>query len=187
MNKIKQELKETFPYRFIDVHGAEADDIIAVLVEEMPYDQNALILSGDKDFIQLQSFKPHVDQYDPVRKKWISHANPNGYLLEHIIKGDRGDGIPNIRTQDGAIATGERQRTVSAKMMNAWLEAGIPKELSRNYERNKTLIDLTCIPKQVKIDIIEEYKKPVEGKRNGLFNYFIKHKLKNLMENINEF
>ena len=187
MNKIKKELKENFPYKFIDVHGAEADDVISVLVEEMNYDERSLIISGDKDFIQLHALKPYVEQYDPVRKRWIRHPDPGAYLKEHVIRGDRGDGVPNIRTQDSAIALGDRQKTVSSKMLNGWLESGIPRELDRNYQRNKTLIDLTQIPEKVKLGVIEEFNKPVQGDRKQLFNYFVKHGLKNLMENINEF
>jgi len=187
MNKIKKELKENFPYKFIDVHGAEADDVISVLVEEMNYNDMALIYSGDKDFIQLQSLKPYVDQYDPTRKRWLRHPDPDLYLKEHIIRGDRGDGVPNIRTADSAIAVGERQKTVSSKMLNGWLEGGIPRELDRNYQRNKTLIDLTEIPDQVKTAIKEEFEKEPTGKRKKLFNYFFEYGLKNLMENISEF
>ena len=168
MSKIKTEIKETFPYKFIDVYGAEADDVISVLIEAMPYTENALIISGDKDFIQLQTVKPYVDQYDPARKRWLTHNNPAEYLEEHIIKGDRGDGVPNIRTPDSALA----------------LPGAPPLE---GDQRNKMLIDLTQIPSDVKMAILEEYEKPVKGKRSCLFGYFFKHNLKNLMETIHEF
>ena len=135
----------------------------------------------------MHALKPYVEQYDPVRKRWIRHSDPGAYLKEHVIRGDRGDGVPNIRTQDSAIALGDRQKTVSSKMLNGWLESGIPRELDRNYQRNKTLIDLTQIPEKVKLGVIEEFNKPVQGDRKQLFNYFVKHGLKNLMENINEF
>ena len=187
MGNIKQELRENFPYKFIDVHGAEADDVISVLVQEADYNEPILIISSDKDFLQLQALHPNVDQYDPVRKRWINHNNPKAYLEEHVIKGDRGDGIPNIRSADSCIATGGRQKTISAKMLSSWLEEGVPKELQRNFERNQMLIDLTKIPEEVKKAIVEEYSKEPEGQRSKLFNYFIKHKLRNLMDTINEF
>jgi len=187
MNKVKEELKQTFPYRFIDVDGAEADDIVSVLIEELPYNERALIISGDKDFIQLHTMKPYIDQYEPIRKKWITHPNPGEYLKEHIIRGDRSDGVPNIRTPDSSLATGERQKTVSSKMMDSWLEDGIPRELQRNFERNKTLIDLTQIPEHIKTRISAALRKEPEGNRNKLYSYFIDKRLRNLMENINEF
>ena len=54
--KLKQELKETFPYKVIDVEGAEADDIIGTLVPIYARDQKILILSSDGDFLQLQQY-----------------------------------------------------------------------------------------------------------------------------------
>ena len=78
MSKIRAELKEYFPYRVIDVETAEADDVIATLCETfgatpgMINRDKILILSGDKDFIQLHRYT-NVSQYDPVRKKWIKH------------------------------------------------------------------------------------------------------------------
>ena len=187
MNKIKQELQEIFPYKFVDVRGAEADDIISVIIEKMPVNMNALIVSGDKDFIQLHGIKPYVQQYDPVRKKWIKHPNPAEYLREHIVRGDRSDGVPNIRTPDASLATGERQKTISSKMLNSWLEGGIPPELQRNYERNKLLIDMKEIPVDLKENIMEAYNQMPKGHRGKLYNYFIEKRLKNLMENISEF
>ena len=54
LNDIKQELKDYFPYKHLEVYGAEADDIIAALCLELEFDNGkTLILSGDKDFIQL--------------------------------------------------------------------------------------------------------------------------------------
>ena len=82
LNKIRDELKETFPYRVIRVERAEADDIIGTLCHEhgvlgfMPgYAERMLILSGDKDFSQLQKYE-NVEQYSPGTKKWIRVNNP---------------------------------------------------------------------------------------------------------------
>jgi 5'-3' exonuclease len=113
-NKIKQELKDNFPYRVIQVETAEADDIIATLAG---YDQqDTLILSGDKDFIQLHN--DTIKQYDPVKKKFIKHDNPVGYLYEHILKGDAGDGIPNILSDDDVfVVEGKRQNLLHKNVL----------------------------------------------------------------------
>ena len=58
LNKIKLELKEYFPYRVIQIEGAEADDIIGTIVHN--YDDRILILSGDKDFRQLQRYPREI-------------------------------------------------------------------------------------------------------------------------------
>ena len=80
LNAIKAELKEFFPYKHLEVYGAEADDIIAALCGELEFDNGkTLILSGDKDFIQLQKFR-NVTQYSPITKKFVNGVDPDTYL-----------------------------------------------------------------------------------------------------------
>lgn len=191
MKKIRAELTEYFPYRVINVDGAEADDVIGTLVEHFANDMMnpILILSGDKDFIQLQKYM-NVKQYDPIRKKFISHNNPNNYIKEHIIKGDAGDGVPNFLSPDNCLVVGTRQKPITSKKLEMWLQMSpeqFDNEMLRNYKRNQQLIDLSFIPEDVKQRVINEYEAQSGKSRVKLFNYFVSHKLKNLMENINEF
>lgn len=191
MKKIRGELKDHFPYRVINVDGAEADDVIGTLVEHFANDMMnpILILSGDKDFIQLQKYL-NVKQYDPIRKKFISHNNPQQYIKEHIIKGDAGDGVPNFLSPDNCLVVGSRQKPITAKKLEMWLQMSpeqMGEDLHRNYKRNEQLIDLSHIPADVKQRVINEYEAQSGKSRTNLFNYFVSHKLKNLMENINEF
>ena len=189
LNKIRAELKEYFPYRVIDVESAEADDIIATLAKDT-WNEQVLILSGDKDFIQLHKY-PNVSQYDPVRKKWIKHDNPEQYLAEHVLKGDSGDGVPNVLSSDNCFVIGERQKPLTQKKIDALLELGLDGKfdhpLARNYMRNKRLIDLSMIPADVREKILESYNAQDNKGREKMFNYFIANKLKNLMESIGEF
>jgi hypothetical protein len=188
LNKIRAELKEYFPYKVIDVESAEADDIIATLVQTAL--NNVLILSGDKDFIQLHKYS-YVKQYDPVRKKWISHEDPVRYLAEHILKGDSGDGIPNVLSNDNCFVIGERQTPLTQKKIDTFIQLGLEGKFdhpqARNYARNKQLIDLSMIPVNIKEKIIESYENQNLKSRDKMFNYFITNKLKNLMEHIGEF
>jgi hypothetical protein len=188
LNKIRSELKEYFPYRVIDVESAEADDIIGTLARE--FNDNILILSGDKDFIQLHSFG-NVKQYDPVRKKWIKHENPERYLEEHILKGDSGDGVPNVLSPDNCFVIGERQKPLTQKKIDSFIELGIEGKFDhpiyKNYRRNKYLIDLGSIPIEIKDKIIDQYNSQTNKDKSKLMNYFINNKLKNLMENIGDF
>jgi hypothetical protein len=190
LNKIRAELKEYFPYRVIDIESAEADDIIATLVRISSLDEAVLILSGDKDFIQLQKYD-NVKQYDPVRKKWITHDNPERYLAEHVLKGDSGDGVPNVLSSDNCFVIGERQKPLTQKKIDALIDLGLDGKfdhaLARNYMRNKHLIDLSMIPVDVKDKILESYNAQGDKGRDKMFNYFIANKLKNLMESIGEF
>jgi hypothetical protein len=190
MNKIRSELKEYFPYRVIDIESAEADDIIATLVGDADYGTPILILSGDKDFIQLHVHEG-VKQYDPVRKKWITHDNPDRYLAEHILKGDSGDGVPNVLSSDNCFVVGERQKPLTQKKIDALIELGLDgkfdHQLARNYSRNKQLIDLSMIPENIKVKVLESYNLQTDKNKDKMFNYFIVNKLKNLMEHIGEF
>jgi len=192
LNKIRAELKEFFPYRVIDIESAEADDVIATLVTSVSFRSDCsevLILSGDKDFIQLHKYG-NVKQYDPVRKKWITHNDPIQYLKEHILKGDASDGVPNILSSDNCFVIGERQRPLTAKKMEHYLKL-TPNEMetaiARNYMRNKQLIDLDETPEEIRVKVMESYIAQENKDKSKLMNYFITNKLKNLMENLNEF
>jgi 5'-3' exonuclease len=92
---IRNEIEDYFPYKVINVDGAEADDIIAVLAEWsqqndfvenlFPEPKPFLVLSGDHDFIQLQKYE-NVKQYSPVQKKYVKpEISPEKYIFEHII------------------------------------------------------------------------------------------------------
>jgi 5'-3' exonuclease len=187
--KFKLELKENFPYKVIDVEGAEADDIIGTLVPIYSAHQKILILSSDGDFLQLQNYK-NVKQYNPSLKKYVISPNPIMDLKEKIIRGDKGDGIPNILSPGDCFVRDLRQKpitkgTLDKLMQESYLEQD--ETTKANYMRNATLIDLTFIPVEIKEKIINTYDETVPAKRNKLLNYFIEHKLKNLMEVIEEF
>jgi len=192
LNTIKQELKDSFPYKVLEVYGAEADDIIAVLCNELEFDNsNTLILSGDKDFIQLHKIK-NVKQYSPITKKYINGEDPKEYLYQHILKGDSSDGVPNVLSPDNTFVDGLRQKPLSKKKIVEWAgpmcEQFLPNdEIKRNYQRNKKLIDLTESPEELSLECINTYKDAPNGDRKKLLNYFIKNRLNDLMENIGDF
>lgn len=191
LNKIREELKEYFPYRVIQVDTAEADDVIGTLVEEFGNtSEKILIVSGDKDFKQLQSYM-NVRQYDPVRKRWLEERNPDRYLREHIMRGDRGDGVPNFLSKDDTFVVNARQKPLRDDKLSVWLdqepEVFCDETMLRNYKRNQQLVDLSLIPDYIKTQIIEQYTAQ-EGKgRDKLFNYFIENRLKNLLTDIGQF
>ena len=188
LNKIRNEIKENFPYKYLEVFGAEADDIIGFLCEENK-DEKIIIISGDKDFIQLQKY-PNVKQWSPITKKDVNGFNPTTYLKEHILRGDTSDGVPNILSPDNTFIDGLRQRPLSRKKIQSWLLGGGSDwndEVKRNFQRNSTLIDLSRTPEELKNQIRLEYINAPHGDRSKLLNYFMQNKLKELTENIGEF
>ena len=187
LNKVRDELRLNFPYQVIQVHGAEADDVIATLVRsnvENPPAEPVLILSADKDFIQLHKY-PLVKQYDPIRNRWIEDSDPVRYLQEHIIKGDRSDGIPNILTSDDAIVNGKTQKKMSKEKISS-LASMDPNEFTnfirlRNWKRNSELIDFTHIPRSVYERIIT-YVSKNKARENLNIQYFIDNNITDLIE-----
>jgi len=194
LNNIRDEIRDNFPYKVLDVEGAEADDCIATVVDYISKTptsfEKVLILSGDKDFIQLQKHN-FVKQFSPVLKKFVNGQDPHLYIREHILKGDRSDGVPNFLSADDTFVNELRQKPLAKKKISTWVELEpedfCTEEMMRNYQRNKTLIDLECIPSELKEKILISYLKPAIGDRSKLLNYFIQKRLKNLMDDIGDF
>ena len=189
LNQIKDELRNYMPYKFLEIYGAEADDIIGALCSE--YSEEIMIISGDKDFIQLQKF-PNVKQYSPITKKMVNGENPGGYLKEHIFKGDTSDGIPNVLSPDNTFTEGLRQKPLGKNKIASWVEHEFEDvapndEVKRNYQRNRKLIDLTYTPDELSMEIISTYKEAPFGDRSKILNYFMQNRLRNLTESIGEF
>ena len=197
LNKIRDEIKTFFPYKVVEVYGAEADDVISALTTYQSYrniklekegkePEQVLILSGDKDFIQLQKY-PFVKQYNPILKKEVKHADPKAYIREHIIKGDKSDGIPNFLSDDDTFVVGKRQKPISKKNLERWvkldpLDFCTTPEAKANYMRNKKLIDLTLVPEQLATEIVTSYKTINNSEKKVPLEYFQKHQLSKLIE-----
>ena len=194
ISEVKSELDCYFTYPVIDVDGAEADDVIAVLVERMHDKEQILIISGDHDFIQLQSY-PEVKQYSPIQKKFIKADKKIVHILmEHIIKGDKGDGVPNILSPDDIFMVEGRQKPITSKKLDGWINIdpdafhmNVDEETARNFQRNRYLVDFQYIPDQVKANIDNVWNNRPKKDRSNILNYFIEKKMKNLIEHVGEF
>ena len=184
-NKIRDEIKENMPYKSVEVYGAEADDIIAIVSNS--YDK-VMIVSSDKDFIQLH--KENVKQWSPVTKQEVNGHNPDTYIKEHVLKGDSGDGVPNVLSPDHTFTDGLRQKPLGKKRIEKMINENMSDwddEVKRNYQRNYKLINLKNIPKDIQSNIVDEISKSSCGDRSKLLNYFTVNKLKTLTENIGDF
>jgi 5'-3' exonuclease len=190
LHKIKDELRNHSPYKVIDVDTAEADDIIAVLATRHSGSGKVMILSSDKDFAQLQRY-PNVEQYSPILKKFIKEPLPMTQLKQLIIRGDKGDGIPNILSADGVFVEGGRQKPITEVKIITWLnqspEEFCNEDMLRNFNRNEMLIDLTKIPESLKQSIIDTYDTTKGHTKQEFLNYMMANRLKNLIEVIDEF
>ena len=188
LNNIKEEIKEFLPYKVVEVYGAEADDVIATLCKHYQ-NEKVMIVSGDKDFIQLQKYD-NVKQYSPITKKLVDGIAPKVYIKEHVLKGDKSDGVPNVLSPDHTFTDELRQRPLTSKKLESILAQDIDElddEIKRNYQRNDKLINLDNIPKTLESEILNSFNEASYGDRSGLLNYFIEKRLTSLTENIGEF
>ncbi len=197
MNNVREEIKDNFPYKVLHIDGCEADDIIATVVEytneEFGAYEDVMIISGDKDFVQLQKYK-NVSQFSPVQKKSLAEKNPRAFLVEHIMRGDASDGVPNVLSGDDVFITGSRQTPLSKKKLDAIIEDLNEGELLyaaswyRNYQRNETLIDLSKTPSDLKNNIIQEFTSQDQWKNKGhVLPYLINKRCNQLIESVQEF
>ena len=180
--KITGELEEYFPYKVVQIPHAEGDDVIAVLAKQAK--EPCLIVSSDKDFNQLYKYKT-VRQFSPMKHQMLKGIDPERYLKEHIIRGDKGDGIPNILSAGNCIVEGERQKPITKKKVDEWIKNESWPE--HHWKRNQELIDFEYIPPLLAHAIERNYELQTPPNRSGLLNYFVKNKLKMLIEHIGDF
>lgn len=204
LSEMRDDLAKYFPYKVMHVDRAEADDIIAVLTKYVQDNeliqvglieeaQKVLILSSDKDFKQLQLY-PDVKQWSPMQKKYVTASKKEikDYIIEHIVKGDAGDGVPNILSKDNVFMIGERQKPMSAKRLAEFIENGFDAckndEERRNWHRNATLVNFEFIPTDVSESIVNSYinNKPT-GDKMTIMNYLIEHKCRLLLDELEDF
>jgi Rieske Fe-S protein len=204
LSEMRDDLAKHFPYKVMHVERAEADDIIAVLTKYVQENeliqqglveepQKVLILSSDKDFKQLHVY-PTVKQWSPMQKKYVSATKKEiqDYIIEHIVKGDAGDGVPNILSKDDVFMKGERQKPMSAKRLAEFIEKGIDAcrndEEKRNWQRNAVLVNFDNIPPDVEKTIVVSYisSKPT-GDKMSIMNYLMKHQCRLLLNELEDF
>lgn len=192
ISKIRDEIDENLPWKVVNVSGVEADDIIGTLCEmtqEFGKNEPIMIISGDKDFLQLQKFS-NVHQWSPLTKKELKESNAQNFLFEHICRGDSSDGVPNILSPDNTFVDSLRQTPITQKKLDQWrasndLRKDFGEEVYRNFQRNQKLIDLSFTPNDKKVEILNKYENAKT--KNNVLNYLIKNKLRNLIECANEF
>ena len=185
--QLKKELRETFPYKVLQINRAEADDIIGTLVMERRFSSpKTMIISSDKDFIQLQRYHD-VFQYSPVAKKLLNGVDPEEYLREHILRGDKSDGIPNVLSDDDCIVSGIRQVPMTKKLIKSWKHIPMPEEHKERFERNTKLVDLRYTPYDLQKEILEQFDVKELGSRDKIPAYLVEHGLETLTKKIGDF
>lgn len=193
LGMVRDEVKEHLPYKVIHIQNVEADDVIGTLTEKTQNfgeHEPVMIISADKDFIQLQQY-PNVRQFSPMTKAFVKENKPFKYLYEHIMRGDSGDGIPNVLSPDNTFVDKIRQKPLSSKKIEQWyasrtsLDKVMDEATYRNFQRNTALIDLSKVPQDKKALIINTFEsvKP----NSNVLNYLISKRCTQLIECAEEF
>jgi 5'-3' exonuclease len=197
---LEHKIKELFPWKVIRVGKCEADDIIGVIVNNFKRD-NTVIYSSDRDFFNLVK-NQNCYMYDPMKKIFIEQSkegyNPQKYGFHHILTGDKGDGIPNIKSDINTFAEGTRQTPIRKAKINdlyyVFKEEGEEKMLEqlsndevKRYLQNKQLIDLTQIPQDLQDEIMNVYEKAKPNtNQNELWKWLMQNNFKVISENFQD-
>tara|TARA_R100001509_G_scaffold145500_1_gene102155 strand:+ start:762 stop:1619 length:858 start_codon:yes stop_codon:yes gene_type:complete len=194
--KVRKEISEHLPFDVIHEFGVEADDIIATLVketQEFGKHEPVMIISSDKDFIQLHKYD-NVKQYSPITRKMVTHEDPINYLREHIFRGDSSDGVPNVLSSDDTFIDEDKKQTpLSKKKIELWLdnynnlEEVMPSQAYRNFQRNNKVINLDEIPEEVTDKIMDKYNNIKPTPNMKALNYLIVNRLNMLTEQVGDF
>lgn len=199
LGKVKAEIDEFMPFPILQAEGAEADDIIGVLVEstqDFGQCEDVMIVSADKDFAQLQKY-PNIAQFSPMTKKKIVEKNPTKHLFDHVLRGDASDGVPNVLSSDDIFITeGTRQTPLKQTVIDKWREEFktgkqmkdiLDEETYKRWLRNSCMIDLSKVPKFIVDNILEVYKLKQVKPNSKVLNYLIKNKCLQLVPCADDF
>ena len=185
LHTIREEMRDVFPYRFVQVERAEADDIIAVIAKNFHHKERIMIVSSDKDFQQLQRY-PNVEQYSPSKKGILRCDDPYDFLLDHVVRGDSSDGVPNAISDDAVFVEGRRQTRLTNRKIEELKEVGFQQE-DNFMERNQKLIDLTMVPDYIEEETMRQMETEVSGDRSKILDYMMKYRLRSLIDNLEDF
>lgn len=185
--RVREEIKE-LSFKFLEIERMEADDVIGILVKKFAGLEPIMIVSADKDLKQLHKLAKNIKQWSPITKKMVTAKDYS--LIEHIMRGDGSDGIPNIFSDDDVFMhSHKRQKSCPTVLVEKAKHLAEPETIAPNavvldkYKRNRKLIDLDYIPEEyIKITMDAYHASTMERRPTSLLNYAIKHKLKHVIE-----
>ena len=133
----------------VEVPRCEADDIIGYWCHKAV--GRSLILSTDKDYVQLLSDK--VQLYSPVQKEFRTSDDPAYALFLKCIRGDKSDTIPSAypRVRETVIRKAWESDYDLLNLVETVRADG--KKVGEVLELNRQLMDLSAQPDWVKAEI----------------------------------
>lgn len=158
LRELSSIVKSKFP--FFEFESLEADDIIGWFARSAK--KPMLIISSDRDFLQLQA-NEHVKQYSTIQGKWVITNNPKEALLEKILRGDTSDNIPSItkelyKLEPDNTQKKTRAKPITKKFIEEFKKGVLYEKYKDRYEENRRLIDLSLTPETLLNEFIQKYK-----------------------------
>lgn len=180
IDKMKS-IMNNFPIKTVLCKEREADDIVYYLCQKLSKEYaQIIVISNDKDFIQLLQQFDNIKVYNPIQKEF--RELPNGLTGKFTdfkaLFGDEGDNVPKIISETKALK--------SANDIDAWKATATEDQL-KQYEQNLRLVDFTLLTfnnleieqteysyNKIKVkELLEEYKfKSILKKFNEWSNIF---------------
>lgn len=200
------EVKNNLPFKVLYINKAEADDIIGTLVLNDRL-KDCVIVSMDSDYLQLCN-KCRI--YNPIKKEYRTPVNPEKFLFEAAVLGQKKDYISNSRTPldwpDWKKRPPFGEKGLEKLLLNNELDSFLDTEISyffkneetqeeysstilprKLYELNLKLIDLKCTPNVIKDAILNQYDTyTMDANPNDLYLYFTNKKWNEVLENFNK-
>ncbi len=158
----------------VEVRGYEADDLIAhYWRQHRPLDDPLVILSSDKDFLQLlvqgQVTQVRLGSYDTPTDRWTYdrvvnefHSDPRGLAAAMALAGDSSDNIPGVPRFGMKTAI----KTLSKYGFDLDMAMRHDERLQPHVERirlNFKLVDLRNIPGSLSLGALPPFQPTLPG------------------------
>lgn len=205
IDELKHDIETVFHYPIVAAPNAEGDDCIGAICKYLQTEQShdtsdnpldalsgetpdILIVSSDHDFKQCHKYKK-VKQWSPMQKKWVKVDEPD-FLVDKIIGGDKGDGIPSVLMPDDFLVNGTGRATpVTASVRAKYKQYDtLTEDEKKRYDRNRLLIDFDAMPDRIYDGVVKSYNQERRKRnRSDIFNYLVKHRCRELIDRLEDF
>jgi len=146
---IIEDVLNLYPTKQIKIDEMEADDVMyALAIEFASKGEDVLVISTDKDMIQLKNHYDNIDVYSPMKKMFYK-AIPN-IVMEKAICGDSSDNIPGI------YRVGPKTLEKMLLDKNLWKKK-MANGNQKLYESFTQIVDLSKFPKEKHEEAVKMY------------------------------
>ena len=151
-------LAKNYGIQMYEYACAEADDIISVFCRKMQEmhattERKIVIITNDNDYLQLLNDNTNIyNLKDLDLRERLKGRTPDAYLRAKILMGDKSDNIPAVFPKCGektAIGLADNADLLSVMLAKS-------ESYNTRYQLNTSLIDMACIPSDIKDGILKD-------------------------------